>query len=527
MTALRLPALLLALVLAIAVRAQPQYVSNSRADFVKLMFVGDVNMNAELLQKATYDDGQRYGFQNFFQLVRPVLNLGHIVVGNLETTFGEPPYGRYPSFRSPEALATSLKYAGFTHLAMANQRFVNTNEMDWSLHTTICERNGLGMLGAYGDSVQRNAHQPHIIERKNVKVALLNYAQSVQHRLDVFPVVNGTDRDVIERDIQAAKEAGADYVVVYMNWGREYENIPNFTQQALARHCFDAGANLVVGTHPKVVQTAETERYYQTDGYRDGLVIYSMGNFSTNVTARYSDAGIILEVILRKDKATGVTEMVDQAFLPIWGYHYTDVDSNDRYALLPISQVEQGHVSVTMDPDHRFNMTESGNDIRRKLGGTVNEVEYTLNDTIISQFNEVLYVTRQPLNDKSTRFEREGRPELEAVNTARRGEYQAIDRPETPDPEPTPDPVEDVAEDQIIYRVQFMALNRLMEVDTRYYRHLEGYIVRQEEGVYRYMIGQTTNKKEANSLCLDVRRYGHKDAFVVVYKNGQRINLGN
>ncbi len=78
------------------------------------------------------------------------------------------------------------------------------------------------------------------------------------------------DSEVIS-DIRAARKAGAHVVIPFMHWGWENRHTPSLRQRALARKMIDAGASLVVGGHPHVIQDAEL--------YRGKLIVYSLGNF--------------------------------------------------------------------------------------------------------------------------------------------------------------------------------------------------------------------------------------------------------
>ena len=82
-------------------------------------------------------------------------------------------------------------------------------------------------------------------------------------------------------NIEAAKEAGADLICVYAHWGNEYETTPDTTQIKLGHIAIDAGANLVVGTHPHIIQGYEK--------YHGGYIVYSLGNFCFGGNSNPSD----------------------------------------------------------------------------------------------------------------------------------------------------------------------------------------------------------------------------------------------
>lgn len=119
----------------------------------------------------------------------------------------------------------------------------------------------------------RQAHQPLLVQRKGVRIALLAYDHFFPRRFeagDHSPGVAWADEEQMAYDVSIARQK-ADVVISFMHWGQEDEPIANVRQRELARLLIDAGADAVVGSHPHVVQDAET--------YRGKPIIYSLGNF--------------------------------------------------------------------------------------------------------------------------------------------------------------------------------------------------------------------------------------------------------
>ncbi len=118
------------------------------------------------------------------------------------------------------------------------------------------------------------AHAPLMIERKGLKIALLGYNEfqprTFEAAADSAGVAWSVDDQVVA-DIRAARKAGAELIVPFMHWGREYKPEATDRQRTLARLIIDAGADIVVGGHPHVTEGAEY--------YRGKLIVYSLGNF--------------------------------------------------------------------------------------------------------------------------------------------------------------------------------------------------------------------------------------------------------
>ncbi len=132
---------------------------------------------------------------------------------------------------------------------------------------------GVGLPYFGGGRSLREAHQPRIIERKGLKIALLGYDEMFPRRFEAGPDVPGvawSEDAQVAFDIREARKQ-ADIVIPFMHWGQEHEPKAHARQRQLARLMIDAGADAVVGTHPHVVQDVER--------YRGKPIVYSLGNF--------------------------------------------------------------------------------------------------------------------------------------------------------------------------------------------------------------------------------------------------------
>ena len=142
----------------------------------------------------------------------------------------------------------------------------------------------------------RQAHQPRIVTRKGLRIALLGYNEMFPRRFEASDGHPGTawaDEEQIVADIVAAK-AQADLVIPFMHWGEEHSEAAHARQRALARRMISAGADAVVGSHPHVRQDTEL-----VDGKP---VIYSLGNFVFDgFSGAEATTGSILWMTLGRD----------------------------------------------------------------------------------------------------------------------------------------------------------------------------------------------------------------------------------
>lgn len=210
---------------------QLQYVNNDSSSFLKLMFVGDLTLNQQLLDASFNKSKNQYDFQYLFHYIRPVLNLGDIVIGNIDHTFGKQGSFLLEGFNNiPDEYGVALKYAGFNLLMNANRSAVFQELDDWKANKAFLDKLNINQIGSFENEKDRYKRNPTIIEKHGIKIAFLNYIAGVPFYPELTPLVNGVDDETIKRDILLAKNRGADFTIVYMNWGSESQTSPNPNQ---------------------------------------------------------------------------------------------------------------------------------------------------------------------------------------------------------------------------------------------------------------------------------------------------------
>ena len=195
-------------------------------------------------------------------------------IGNLEcpiATVGTPMESKIYSFRAhPRVLPVLEKHIDAVSVA-------NNHTGDYgkaAFMETLAQLDSIGVVHFGGGENAASAHRPLWINRDGIKVAVLGYNEFKPRSFEAGAMTPGIawseDSHVIS-DIRAARKAGANVVIPFMHWGWESETTPSARQIKLTRKMINAGADIVVGSHPHVVQGAEI--------YRGKPVIYSLGNF--------------------------------------------------------------------------------------------------------------------------------------------------------------------------------------------------------------------------------------------------------
>lgn len=313
---------------------------------MSLLFIGDVMQHDSQIKAAYNVSAKAYDYSACFQFVKPYLASADLAIGNLEVTLAGSPYKGYPQFSAPDELALTLKDAGLDILVTANNHCLDRGKK--GLERTIMMLDSLDILhtGTFRDTVERMNDYPLLVEKNGFKLALLNYTYGTNGIPVTKPnVVNRIDTTIIRNDIANAKAQMPDAIIVFLHWGQEYQSLPNKWQRDVAAVCFDAGAKLVIGAHPHVLQPMEWRKE------SDQLIAYSLGNFVSGQRDRYKNGGAMLKVDLMKTTTDSVsTTLIDSAgYMLEWVYR--TADARKHYYILPVQDFEQdttGFVNDTM-----------------------------------------------------------------------------------------------------------------------------------------------------------------------------------
>lgn len=219
-----------------------------------VLFVGDIMLDrgVEYLIKK---NSILYPFEKVYQLLRGI----DIVVGNLEGPIVEnPPNFSDESLRfafSPETIK-GLSYASFNLLSLANNHTLNVGKNGLEETKELLNKAHIGFVGH-----PINCNEDYLFEKEDIVFLAFN---------KTFPF-NCSDKEIIEIVKKTRNLNPEKFLVVLFHWGEEYQKKSSSFQQTLAKEIIDAGADLIIGSHPHVVQEIEE--------YKGKLIFYSLGNF--------------------------------------------------------------------------------------------------------------------------------------------------------------------------------------------------------------------------------------------------------
>lgn len=268
-----------------------------------MLFAGDIMLARSVHKQIERAQDPLYPFLRIANTVRSA----DFAFANLEGPVSArgKDQGSIYSFRfEPVGTMNSLQFAGFDAVNLANNHI-----WDWgadALTDTVdyLDAAGIGHVGAGRTSEEANA--PHLTQVGDAKIAMLGYTTLYPRSLEATPEAAGISSFRVSStiaQIQQLKQSGAaDLVIVSFHWGTEYEEHSTGSQQVIAHELIDAGADMIIGHHPHVVQEVEQ--------YKNGWIVYSLGNFIFDQNlSRITMRGLMVRASVKDKKIEGLEQI--------------------------------------------------------------------------------------------------------------------------------------------------------------------------------------------------------------------------
>ena len=317
--------------------------------------VGDLLMHKPVFDSCYQSDGS-YNFESIFRYVRDNISSLDYAIANLETTFGgdDFKYQGNPAFNCPDALADSVKEAGFDMLLTANNHSGDT--MGPGIIRTIEHVRGTG-LATLGSQLSGEPRYS-IVEVNGIRIGMVCYTWSYsgdgstfslnglqpvkdEGQMNYFTNKNPDKLYNEARQImEEMKNEGAEATMMFIHWGVEYVTTENGLQDTIAQKLCDMGFDVIVGGHPHVVQPMDLLTS-TVDPDHKTVVIYSLGNAVSNQRTGISDLfppgytedGVLFNVTFCK-YSDGTVYLQDVDVIPTWVDLRTT--SGRYYHILPL-----------------------------------------------------------------------------------------------------------------------------------------------------------------------------------------------
>ncbi len=320
---------------------------------INMVAIGDIMSHASNNKDAYDSNTKTYDFSYVFEDIKDYIQSADIAIGNLETTFAgsKAGYSGYPTFNTPEQLAQNLVDLGLDVVSTANNHSLDKKYAGLESTLNELDKVNLNHTGTY-----RSAEEQNTILTKNVNginIAFLSFTYGTNG----IPVpkgkeycINLIDEKLMLDQIAKAKELNPDLICVSMHWGEEYKLKQNKKQEQLADFLFKNGVDIILGSHPHVLEPMEKRTVTLDDGTtKDGFLIYSLGNFMSGQVAENTMNTIILQLQITKHVSDGKITIDKVSYVPIFMYNRGD-NQPKKYKILDINKMlkayEKGDKSV-------------------------------------------------------------------------------------------------------------------------------------------------------------------------------------
>lgn len=308
---------------------------------IKMSAIGDIMCHNSQYKDAYDSTTGIYDFSYVFEDVKEYVKTADIAIGNLETTFAgkQKGYSNYPRFNTPEQLAIDLKEFGIDVLSTANNHCMDTNFSGLVSTLKYLDEAGIDHTGT---SATIEEQKEILVKDVNgIKIAFLSFTygtNGIPVPTDKSFSVNLIDDKLILEQIELAKEHNPDLICVNMHWGIEYQTKQNTEQERLTNMLFQNGVDIILGSHPHVLQPMQKKQITLGDGTtKDCFVIYSLGNFMSGQTKVNTRNSVILNIDITKNGETGKITIDNIEYVPIYMYKSAG-GTNQRYKVIDIKK---------------------------------------------------------------------------------------------------------------------------------------------------------------------------------------------
>lgn len=310
--------------------------------FATIVSFGDTLCHKPVYNAAYDKETGIYDFSSMFKYVEKYFQNSTINIGNCESPMAgaERGYSGYPTFNAPEHLAIDLKELGVDIMTTANNHTLDKGFSGLSSTLDFLDNADIAHVGTSRTKEEQNTIL--FINLNGIKTAFLAYTygtNGIPVPEDKEFCVNLIDEDLILRQIEQAKDEGAELIIASMHWGTEYQTTESKEQDRLAEFLIKNDVKIILGSHPHVLQPMKMLKVETDEGKeKEGLVIFSQGNFFSNQTQENTRNTAIFNIEVKKDGKTGKVTIEKVTYAPIY-VNIKEPGAKDRYELLDLNEI--------------------------------------------------------------------------------------------------------------------------------------------------------------------------------------------
>lgn len=319
-----------------------------------LISAGDVVPHKKFQLSGLTADGANYDFTSVFQDIRDQVTSADMAVIDVESAMVEQPdnYTGYPMFNTSPSFLDALAGCGFDIVNNVNNHALDRRLDGYRTTRTNIEAAGMEAFGYVDEDEIRH----HVREVNGIRLATVSYTYSYngnEAALDATAQaahLSMLDEPRMKAELEAMEQE-ADVSVVLLHWGNEYQQTPSQNQRDLAQKLLSWGADVLLGSHPHVVQPSEI---VTIDGEAK-YIVYSMGNFASNqrrgesgmpnVHKELCEDSMLVHLTFDKDPQSGETVIASVTHVPTWLWMF-DENGSRRYRIIPVASKDDAYLDT-------------------------------------------------------------------------------------------------------------------------------------------------------------------------------------
>ncbi|TJX65216.1 CapA family protein [Soehngenia saccharolytica] len=341
---------------------------------IDILFAGDIMLHMPQINSAKVSLG--YDFTPPFQYVKPYVEKADFAIANIETSFSDKdkPFSGFPLFNSPVEILDAIKLTGFDLLSTANNHVLDQGRDGIIKMIDEIDKRELLYVGT-----SKDIYTPYrIVDVEGIKIGIMTYAfylNGLNSRLtddERGRMINVFEEKRAIKDIENAKADGAEFIILFLHWGNEYQTTASDYQRQTAKTLAENGADIIIGSHPHVIQDSETIDV----GNKKVNVFYSLGNFYSNQRKEtmgnsLTEDGAMLNLHIVKDNLSNEVKLERVTPIPTWVYKRKTNEKNE-YFILPVKDALDGNLDIDLPEGVLTRLKKSYEDTSTQLNLYIN-----------------------------------------------------------------------------------------------------------------------------------------------------------
>lgn len=304
---------------------------------LRISAVGDILCSNEMLEDAYDKESKEYEFTHMFSNITNFVNKSDVVMGTMET--GITNSSKYDEKNAPIEFAKAVRDSGVNLVTVSHNHSLDNGVEGLQETRKNLEKLGFDVIG------QKDKENNSIIikEIKQSKIAFLTYTCFLDDeenlKKDEKKSVNIYSKKQAKSDIDYAKKQGAQYICVMIHWGDAISDVVNSEQKEIANYLVENGVNLIIGSHPSVVQPMEIKQNKDGDNV---FIAYSIGTYISTLSAKEARTELVLNIELRKSGKDGRIYLNKVDYTPVYMLDNGD-KANNRFELVDMKNLAKSY----------------------------------------------------------------------------------------------------------------------------------------------------------------------------------------